>query len=78
MEQFASGFKRNYYGGRSIANELVRQGYIVVVIDKSAQPIVIPMKRLHAPTEGLAKLGASRPFRRILVRAADETIQRER
>ena len=26
-------FKRNYYGGRSIANELVRQGYIVVIID---------------------------------------------
>lgn len=26
-------FKRQYYGGRSIATELVRQGYIVVVID---------------------------------------------
>lgn len=26
-------FKRNYYGGKSIATELVRQGYIVVVID---------------------------------------------
>ncbi|MCI0535325.1 MAG: alpha/beta hydrolase family protein [Verrucomicrobiales bacterium] len=26
-------FKRNYYGGRSIANELVRQGYIVAIID---------------------------------------------
>src|SRR6185503_391877 len=26
-------FKRSYYGGRSIANELVRQGYIVVIID---------------------------------------------
>jgi dienelactone hydrolase len=26
-------FKRQYYGGRSIATELVRQGYVVVVID---------------------------------------------
>jgi len=26
-------FRQRYYGGRSIANELVRQGYIVVVID---------------------------------------------
>jgi len=26
-------FKRSYYGGRSVANELVRQGYIVVIID---------------------------------------------
>lgn len=26
-------FRRQYYGGRAIANELVRQGYIVVVID---------------------------------------------
>jgi hypothetical protein len=26
-------FKRNYYGGRSIANELVKQGYLVVIID---------------------------------------------
>ena len=28
-----SDFKRQYYAGRSIATELVRQGYIVVVID---------------------------------------------
>ncbi|MBM3824267.1 MAG: hypothetical protein FJ404_15495 [Verrucomicrobia bacterium] len=28
-----SEFKRQYYGGRSIANELVQQGFIVVVID---------------------------------------------
>jgi len=28
-----SDFKRQYYGGRSIATELVRQGYLVVVID---------------------------------------------
>src|SRR5262245_52082532 len=26
-------FKRQYYGGRSVASELVRQGYIVLVID---------------------------------------------
>ena len=26
-------FKRNYYGGKSIATELVKQGYVVVVID---------------------------------------------
>jgi dienelactone hydrolase len=26
-------FKRSYYGGRSIANELVKNGYIVVIID---------------------------------------------
>jgi dienelactone hydrolase len=26
-------FKRQYYGGRSIATELVRQGYVVVIID---------------------------------------------
>lgn len=26
-------FRRNYYGGRAIANELVRQGYLVVVMD---------------------------------------------
>lgn len=26
-------FKRRYYGGRSIANELVRQGYVVIAID---------------------------------------------
>ncbi len=28
-----SDFKRQYYGGRSIATELVRQGYLVVIID---------------------------------------------
>jgi dienelactone hydrolase len=28
-----SEFKRQYYGGRGIANELVRRGYVVVVID---------------------------------------------
>jgi dienelactone hydrolase len=26
-------FKRNYYGGKSLASELVRQGYVVLVID---------------------------------------------
>src|SRR5207249_8457186 len=26
-------FKKNYYGGKSIASELARQGYVVVVID---------------------------------------------
>src|SRR6185436_13942097 len=28
-----SDFRRQYYGGRSIATELVRQGYVVVAID---------------------------------------------
>src|SRR5207249_9202506 len=28
-----TGFKREYYGGRSIANELVKQGYLGVIID---------------------------------------------